>query len=285
MKLPIDPCSSSHQHHTYPVPTGRPHQIVSVNAQTLGSEVLGRSSQVPVFVLIGAPLIPGFAVIEETLRELALQGQFRWILATVNSDTESAVVAKFRPSTLPALYAVVEAASVALYDSGDIAVWIDDIIARSNLEGLEIPEEEEEEKTLSTSDPRLLEAARLVDAGDFGAAIGLYDELLYRYPGDPRISQAKVAVSVLLRLQSSDRSVDPVALSHADPNNIDMALRAADVLVLFDRPEEALKHLLEHCDGSISETLRTRIIELCHLLAQGHPLVTVARQRLAMSLF
>ncbi|WP_080792305.1 tetratricopeptide repeat protein [Corynebacterium pacaense] len=280
-----DPCSPSHHHHTHPVPTGRAQQIVTVSPRNLESEVLGRSSQVPVFVLIGAPLMPGYAALEETLRGLAGRARLRWILATVNSDTESAVVARFRPTTLPAVYAVVGAVSVAVYGEGDIATWIDDIVVRSNLEGLHAEVEREDEPGASSGDPRLLEAATLVNAGDFDAAIKIYDALLAQHPGDPILSRAKVAVSVLSRVQDSDRSVDPIAASQEDPDNIDLALRAADVLVLFDRPGEAVAHLVERIGASISGEMRNRILELTRLLEPDDPVVGAARLRVASALF
>lgn len=45
---------------------GRPQQLVTVTKRNLDTDILGRSTQVPVIVLLGSPLTPGYTRLEET---------------------------------------------------------------------------------------------------------------------------------------------------------------------------------------------------------------------------
>lgn len=273
-----DPCSPSHQHPAPQLPAGPPRQIVALNALNLETELLGRSTQVPVIVLIGSRFVPGYTRLEEELRGLAAKARFRWVLATVNADTEAEVLSKFRPATLPSVYAVVEGASVGLLE-GDMESGISDILRRSSLPGLEVPEDNpespennQEHQRDPALDPRLLQAAVLVNEGEFAAAVDLYEQLLQVFPGDSTLRRARAAVSVLARSAGADRSVDPISAAQADPADVEAALRAADALVLFDEPAEAVALLEERLAGastsgaSTSGVLRTRIAELSELL-------------------
>lgn len=60
------------------------------------------------------------------------------------------------------------------------------------------------------------------------------------------LQRVRAAVSVLLRVEETDRSIDPIEAAAANPGDVGLALHAADVLVLFDRPECAVR-LLTAC--------------------------------------
>lgn len=275
-----DPCSPSHIHPVPSLPVGPPRQVIALNALNLETELLGRSTQVPVIVLIGSRFLPGNARLDEELRSLAARARFRWILATVNADTEAEVLAKFRPVALPAVYAVVDGASVGVFEGDEgLESWVSGIVSRAGLPGLEATEateeaaEEEPEEVPAAeqmaADPRLLRAAVLVNDGEFGEAVDLYGQLLHSFPGNPTLLRARVAVSVLARSAQADRSVDPVGAAQADPADVEAALRAADALVLFDEPAAALALLedrLRRASQSGGGALRARIAELGVLL-------------------
>lgn len=226
------------------------------------------------------------------MRALASQAQFRWILALINADTDGDVVAKFRPPALPAVYAVVGAASTAIFEDGDLGEWINSIVASVRLDGIEVPETEELEtdplgqgNKSMTSDSRVQEAVDAVNNGDFCAAAEIYDELLQLEPSDMLLQRARAAVSVLLRVEESDRSIDPIEAAAANPGDVGLALQAADVLVLFDRPEEAVSLLSACVNAETASGLRPRLLELCLFLDPAHEAVTDARRRLAMFVF
>lgn len=86
-------------------------------------------------------------------------------------------------------------------------------------------------------DPRLWRAAELVNAGDFRAALSLYEQL----PQDATVKRAHAAVSVLARMSVADRGEDPIEKSRRDPDDVNKAL--ADMYVLMDQPDTALAHL------------------------------------------
>ena len=137
-------------------------------------------------------------------------------------------------------------------------------------------------------DARLLNAAEAVQSGRFRDAVALYEHLLSDAPEDPVLVRAHAAVSVLVRAEGIDRSTDPIGRSDAAPQDVAKALDAADVLVLFDQPADAvdrLSALLENLPKDDAADVRRRILELLTLLEPQDPAVERARRRLANATF
>lgn len=137
-------------------------------------------------------------------------------------------------------------------------------------------------------DARLLSAAEAVQSGRFSEAVALYERLLVDAPQDPTLLRAHAAVSVLVRAENIDRSTDPIDRSDAAPQDVAKALDAADVLVLFDQPADAvdrLSGLLETIPKDGAVPVRRRLLELLTLLGPQDPAVERARRRLANATF
>lgn len=137
-------------------------------------------------------------------------------------------------------------------------------------------------------DARLLSAAEAVQTGRFGDAVALYEQLLTDAPQDPTLLRAHAAVSVLVRAENIDRSTDPIGRSDAAPQHVAKALDAADVLVLFDQPADAvdrLSALVESLPKDDVAPVRQRILELLTLVEPQDPAVERARRRLANATF
>ncbi|WP_018296829.1 hypothetical protein [Corynebacterium lubricantis] len=162
----------SHAAHDLAAPT-RAQPIVQVTAQNIDEEVVQRSAKVPVFVLIGSPVQQGMNALSAQLRSLAESAGLRWILTVINPDLDPVAASHFRPRQLPAVYAVADGASIALFEPSqpgrDIADWITEIVDRNGtqLPGLDPEEIPEQDSATQGHDPRLLRAAESVDAGEF----------------------------------------------------------------------------------------------------------------------
>lgn len=279
--------------------------VVDVTPLSLEPEVISRSSQVPVVVLIGSMVDPGASALRRDLENRATG--LRWILGVVDADRFPQVVRAFRPTTLPSVTVVAGGTGVGTWTAGDgvevdCGDWVEQVVAtvEGRLDGL--PEDavtgDVDQGTAAsslTADPRLQEAAELVGQGDAEAALVLYDRMLAEYSGPAAAStlhRARAAVAVLARTRDMDRSavLSAVADARRGPQgaqgDADTVLRAADVLVLLDKPAEAVDLL----SGALAQTvnrdgIRLRLLDMLHLLEPDDPVVTQARQRIATVMF
>ena len=273
---------------------------------SLETEVIARSSQVPVVVLLGSSVDPRTSTLRRELENRAHAARLRWILGVVDADRFPQVVGAFRPAALPSVVVVAGGTGVGTWTTADGEVdcgeWAGEVVATvaGRLEGLpeDAPVDGGREATVGGSvvtDPRLREAAELVGRGEAEAALALYDRMLAEYT-DPAavgaLRRARAAVAVLARTRDMDRSAVLSAVADArrgrqeEPGTDGTVLRAADVLVLLDRPVEAVELL----SGSLVhaadvESIRPRLLEMLHLLDPGHPAVSEARRMLAAAVF
>ncbi|MDN6438289.1 MAG: hypothetical protein L0K27_02345 [Corynebacterium nuruki] len=286
-------------------PARRVSPVVDITPFSLDAEVIARSRQVPVVVLIGSPVDPGMSTLRRDLVDRAGAAGLRWVLAVVDADHFPQVVDRFRPATLPVVTVVADGTGIASWtpadavgadgvDCGDWAAAVADRAA-PRLTGL--PEDTvaaSGDGTVDvTGDPRMAEAARLVGEGRPGEAVTVYDRMLGEDP-DPAarqvLARARAAVAVLDRTRDMDRPAVLAAVADARSGAVtDTArlLRAADVLVLLDRPAEAVDLLsaAPALGQAGAGDLRARVVELCHLLEQDAPAAERARRRIASALF
>lgn len=285
--------------------------VVTVTPLNLRSEVIDRSQQVPVAVLIGSPVHPGMSALTRELTGRATAANLRWILAIADADRFPQLVDTFRPGSLPTLAVVAGGTGVASWtpadgqgaDGVDAGEFVEKVAAtvQGRLDGLPA-ESTAAQETPGTAgapvaDPRLEEAAVHVSEGNPAAALRLYDAMLADTTdtADPQttatLRRARAAVAVLERTGGIDRSM--VLATVADlrgerPTEPDRLLRAADVLVLLDRPAEAVDLLsgaLEQFEAADRDQLRRRVLELIDLLEPHSPAATRARRRIAAVVF
>lgn len=297
---------------TPPPPPPPAAPVVEVTPLSLDTEVIARSSQVPVVVLLGSSVDPRTSTLRRELENRAHAARLRWILGVVDADRFPQVVQAFRPAALPSVVVVAGGTGVGTWTTADGEIdcgeWVGEVVAAvaGRLEGLpeDAPVDGGREATVGDSvvtDPRLREAAELVGRGEAEAALVLYDRMLAEYT-DPAavgaLRRARAAVAVLARTRDMDRSAVLSAVADArrgrqeEPGTdgtggtVGSVLRAADVLVLLDRPVEAVELL----SGSLAhtadvESIRPRLLEMLYLLDPGHPAVSEARRTLAAAVF
>lgn len=265
-----------------PKSSQRARPVVTVTGFTLAAEVIERSRQVPVIVLVGSPLQSGR--LRGQLTSLAEGAGLRWILGILDPDKDPHAAMQFRPRQLPSVFAVAGGTTVAVFEPGlpgrDIGDWVEEVLRSTagRLSGLDI--EPEASSPAPGHDPRLRTAAEAVERGDFAAAVATYEEMLVDAPHDTVLLRARAAVSVLLRASTMERTRDPIQAAAADPTDIAAALDAADALVLLDQPVEAVELLT----ARLPQT-RERVLDLLHLLDPADPAVTAARRAVAGALY
>ncbi len=268
-----------------PQPDGAgPAAGVEVTETNFEAEVLVRSNQVPVVVLLWSPRSEACVKLADALAALAGTDQGRWSLATVNVDTSPRVAAMFGVEAVPTVVALAGGQPVASFEGPQppeqLRRWVDSLLSATAGKLGAGPEAE------PPPDPALDAARELLDAGDFPGALDAYQAIL---AADPAHVEAKGALRQITFLQrASAHSPDVLTEAEAAPGDIDAAFAAADVQILsqdiagaFDR----LIALVKSTSGDDRTRVRTRLIELFDLFDPADPEVIAARRKFANALY
>lgn len=267
-----------------------PPGATEITEANFEDEVLVRSNQVPVVVLLWSPRSVACIQLAENLAALGQAdnagGRAKWALATVNVDVAPRVAQVFGVDAVPTVVALAAGQPVTSFQGpqppDQLRRWVDSLVSATagKLSGGADPEQPEE------VDPVLAQAREHLDAGDFAAARVAYQTLL---DSDPNHAEAKGALRQLTFLErATGRQPDALAQADADPSDIEAALAAADVQILnqdvtaaFDR----LIALVRRTAGDDRATVRTRLVELFELFDPADPEVVAGRRNLANALY
>lgn len=263
---------------------------VAVTEANLESEVLLRSDEIPVVVVLWSPRSGACVDLVEALSGLAAadnETRVSWSLATVNVDSVPRVAQMFGVEAVPTVVAFAAGRPIASFQgvqpAEQLRRWIDSLLSATagKLSGAKDAVAEPEEV-----DPVLAQAREHLDTGDFGAAAAAYQALL---DADPNHVEAKGALRQLTFLErATSRHPDAVALADAAPDDIEAALAAADVQLLNQDAAGAfgrLITLIRSTSGDDRSRVRTWLIELFELFDPADPEVIAGRRNLANALY
>lgn len=259
---------------------------VEITEANLEAEVLVRSGQVPVVVLLWSPRSDSSATLGQTLAGLANADAGKWSLATVNVDTTQRVAQMFGVQAVPTVVALAGGQPVSSFQGSQspdqLRRWIDSLLEATagKLSGSGDPGQPEQ------VDPEVAQARALLDNGDFGAALNAYQAIL---DAQPNHAEAKGAVRQIAFLQrATAQRPDAVTIADAAPADIDAAFAAADVEILQQQVEAAFDRLIalvKRTAGDDRTRVRTRLIELFDLFDPADPEVIGGRRKLANALY
>lgn len=249
-------------------------------------EVLARSNEVPVVVLLWSPRSEACLQLADTLAALAATDGGKWSLAMVNVDAAPRVAQVFGVDAVPTVVALAAGQPITSFQGvqppDQLRRWVDSLLSATagKLSGGGDSEQPEQ------VDPLLAQARDQLDAGDFGAARESYQALL---DTDPNHVEANAALRQLTFLErATGRSPDAPALADAAPDDIEAGFAAADVQILnqdvtaaFDR----LIALVRRTSGDERAAVRTRLVELFELFDPADPEVVAGRRNLANALY
>ncbi|OBK87279.1 co-chaperone YbbN [Mycolicibacter heraklionensis] len=270
--------------------TPAPPGATEITEANFEDEVLVRSNQVPVVVLLWSPRSEACIQLADTLAALAqadnADGTPKWALATVNVDVAPRVAQVFGVDAVPTVVALAAGQPITSFQGPQppeqLRRWVDSLVSATagKLAGGGDAEQPEQ------VDPVLAQARDQLDAGDFPAARASYQALL---DTDPNHAEAKGALRQLTFLErATGRRPDAPAQADADPDNVEAAFAAADVQILnqdvtaaFDR----LIGLVRRTAGDERTAVRTRLVELFELFDAGDPEVVAGRRNLANALY
>ncbi len=265
-----------------------PPGATEITEANFEDEVLVRSNQVPVVVLLWSPRSEACIQLADTLAALAQAdnsgGPAKWALATVNVDVAPRVAQVFGVDAVPTVVALAAGQPITSFQGPQppeqLRRWVDSLVSATA--GKLAGDAEQPEQV----DPQLAQARDHIDAGDFAAARDAYQALL---DADPNHNEAKGALRQLAFLErATSRQPDAPARADADPDDIEAAFAAADVQILnqdvtaaFDR----LIALVRRTSGEERTQVRTRLVELFELFDPADPEVIAGRRNLANALY
>ncbi|APE13886.1 co-chaperone YbbN [Mycobacterium sp. WY10] len=259
---------------------------VEVTEANFEAEVLVRSGQVPVVVVLWSPRSDASVQLTEILGALAADDNGKWSLATVNVDVVPRVAQMFGIEAVPTVVALAGGQPLASFQGPQppeqLRRWVDSLLQATagKLSGSANSEDE------AAVDPALAQARELLDAGDFAAAAAAYQAIL---DADPQHAEAKGALRQMTFLQrATAHSPDAVAVADADPDDIEAAFAAADVQILNQDVISAFDRLIALVRKTSDEDrtrVRTRLIELFELFDPADPDVITGRRNLANALY
>ena len=258
---------------------------VEVTEANIETEVLARSNELPVVVLLWSPRSEASIELGDALATLANADGGKWSLATVNVDTTPRVAQMFGVQAVPTVVALAAGQPLASFQGGQppeqLRRWVDSLLSATAGKLAGGAEGEAEE-----ADPELEQARTYLDGGDFDAALTAYQAILDATPGHP---EAKGAIQQIVFLKrATTQSPNAVALADAAPDDIDAAFAAADVEVLQQNVSAAYDRLIALVKRTADDDrtkVRTRLIELFDLFDPADPLVIAGRRNLANALY
>lgn len=265
---------------------GKPAGGVEITEANLEAEVLVRSNEVPVVVLLWSPRSDSSAQLGEVLSGLAAADGTKWSLATVNVDTVPRVAQMFGVQAVPTVVALAAGQPLSSFQGmqppEQLRRWIDSLLEATagKLGG------GEDADTPEQVDPEVAQARAHLDNGDFDAAASAYQAILDANPNHPEAKGAVRQIGFLQRATAQPR--DAVARADASPGDIDAAFSAADVEILEQNVDAAFKRLtdlVKRTAGDDRTKVRTRLIELFELFDPSEPAVIDGRRNLANALY
>ena len=262
---------------------------VEVTQAELNS-VLQQSMNHPVVIALLSGSDPGCRQFRETLTRVSDGDAGRWLLATVDVDTQPGIAQALGVQAVPTVVAVIGGQVAPLFQgTADeqqvraVMKQVLDMAVANGVAGRVAPVSHPEDGP----DPRFARADDAMAAGDYATAIAEYDRLLAANPKDHEAAAARATASMLLRGASGDAR-DAVAAADADPQDIDKAFAAADAQIIAGdaaRAFERLIGLVRTTAGEDRERVRVRVLELFETMDPADPVLLAARRDLGRALF
>ena len=259
---------------------------VEVNEANFEQEVLLRSNQVPVVVLLWSPRSDVCLQLADMLSDLAAADNGKWSLASVNVDVAPRVAQIFGAEVVPTVVALGAGQPLSSFQGmqppEQLRRWIDSLLSATAGKLGEAVDSDEPEEV----DPALEQARQQLEDNDLGAALDSYQAIL---DTDPNHAEAKGAVrQIVFLMRATAQSPDAVGVADAAPDDIEAAFAAADVQILSQDVEGAfgrLVGLVRRTAGDERTSVRTRLIELFELFDPADPEVIAGRRNLANALY
>lgn len=276
--------------------------VIEVTEATFESDVLQRSSEVPVVISFWADQAEQSKQLNEMLERLAVRYRGRFVLATADVYANQLLFQQFGVQGVPAVFAVLAGQAMPLFQGAapedQVAEVLDQLIAvaeqRFGIVGPEIdpgPAAQQTEapppRPATPQELALSAAHEALDAGDLGGAIQAYKNVLADEPANAEAKLGLAQAELLSRVQGADASA--VRAAAADrPDDVAAQMAAADLELVGGHVDDAFGRLVDtvrRTAGEQRDEARLRLLELFEVIGQDDPRVVSARTALARVLF
>lgn len=257
---------------------------IEVNAEILTSKLLPLSKTKLVIILCWSARSPESVQTLQLLSKLSQSDVDKWQLAHVDIDKEQQVAQALQTRTVPYAVAVVNEQIMPLFENAypetQLRMVLDKVLSIAAEQGIgQAPEEKIE--------PEEEAALAALQNGDFEKAIENYKELLKRKPNDKVAKLGLAQVELLARTKGGDlKAVATEAI--ANPNNIEIQIKCADLEVVSGQLEPAFARLInciKNSTGDEKDRARIHLLLLFDLIDPADPVLIKARAELASALF
>ncbi|MDQ0406408.1 tetratricopeptide repeat protein [Streptomyces sp. NBC_01723] len=277
--------------------------VIDVDEAGFESEVLQRSTEVPVVIDFWAEWCEPCKQLSPVLERLAVEYGGRFLLAKIDVDANQMLMQQFGVQGIPAVFAVVAGQALPLFQGAagetQIRQTLDQLVQvaeeRFGLTGLVVDPEAQpgaprpaaEERPAGPHDAALEAAVQALDAGDLGGAVQSYKNVLSDDPGNTEAKLGLAQAELLQRVQNADPQ--KVRQEAADkPGDAQAQIAAADLDLVGGHVEDAFGRLIDAVRvtaGDDRNAVRVRLLELFEVVGADDPRVTAARRALARALF
>ncbi|MFD4258501.1 tetratricopeptide repeat protein [Streptomyces sp. NPDC058534] len=277
--------------------------VIDVDEAGFESEVLQRSTEVPVVIDFWAEWCEPCKQLSPVLERLAVEYGGRFLLAKIDVDANQMLMQQFGVQGIPAVFAVVAGQALPLFQGAageaQIRQTLDQLVQvaeeRFGLTGLVVDPEAEPgaaqpaapERPAGPHDAALEAAVQALDAGDLGGAVQSYRNVLAEDPGNTEAKLGLAQAELLQRVQNADPQ--KVRQEAADkPGDAQVQIAAADLDLVGGHVEDAFGRLVDAVRvtaGDDRNAVRLRLLELFEVVGADDPRVTAARRALARALF
>lgn len=258
------------------------------------TDVVRRSTQYPVVVVLWATWSEVSTGVVAQLAAMSDEDAGRWLLARVDAEANPQVAQAFGAQSVPAVVALLAGQPVPLFQGApaqaQVRQVLDQVLAAAQANGLTalVPAAEAPDEPDEPPMPPLHQAAydALVQ-GDTAAARASYEQALKENPRDAMARAGLAQVGLLERTTSLDVAAVRAAAS-ADPADVDAQLAVADVDLLDGHVEDAFDRLVDlvrATRGDDRERVRLRLVDLFEVVGGDDPRVVAARRALANALY
>ncbi|MFD3452989.1 tetratricopeptide repeat protein [Streptomyces sp. NPDC058691] len=276
-----------------------PALVTEVTEATFETDVLQRSTEVPVVVHFWTDRADASVQLEETLERLAAEYAGRVVVAKIDVYANQLLVQQFGVQGIPAVFAVLAGQAMPLFQGAapedQITEVLDQLIAvaeqRFGIVGVPVeggaPAVPAEERPPSPQELALSAAHDALDQGDLGGAIQAYRNVL---SGDPANTEAKLGLAqaeLLQRVEGADPQTARKAAADR-PDDVPAQIVVADLDLVGGHVEDAFARLVDavrRSTGADRDAARMRLLELFEVIGPDDPRVTAARSALARVLF
>jgi putative thioredoxin len=195
--------------------------VIEVTEDNFQTEVIERSTTVPVVVDLWAEWCQPCKQLSPTLEKLAAEGGGGWILAKVDVDANPRIAQMFQVQSIPTVYVVVAQQPVTSFSGvqpePELRSWIAQILdaLRDRMPGIAEAEAragqgggegEAAEPVPEPEDPRFTAAEDALERGDYDAAVFAYENILAAEPANTEAQAALAQVRFMSRAEQADPS-------------------------------------------------------------------------------